>query len=168
MQVILKDDVDNLGEMGQTVRVSAGYARNYLIPRNLAVAAESASAKQLEHEMKLIKKREEKKREEQRRFAKELEKVTVEIKVRAGEGDKIFGSVTSAQIADGLAALGHEVNRKTIHLDEPIKALGIFLVPVKLGGGIEAQVKVWVTGIEEPKKAEETPEAEAVPAATAE
>jgi large subunit ribosomal protein L9 len=154
MNVILCDDVENLGEMGQTVKVADGYARNFLIPRRLAVKADSASAKQIEHELSIIKRREEKRRAEQSKIAKELEKITVEIKVRAGEGDKIFGSVTAGHIAEKLAEMGQEINRKTIVLAEPIKSLGIFKVAVKFPGGIEAQIKVWVTGIEEAKKSD--------------
>lgn len=154
MNVILCDDIENLGEMGQTVKVADGYARNFLIPRRLAVKADSASAKQIEHEMAIIKRREEKRRAEQAKIAKELEKITVEIKVRAGEGDKIFGSVTAGHIAEKLAEMGQEINRKTIVLAEPIKSLGIFKVAVKFPGGIEAQIKVWVTGIEEAKKSD--------------
>jgi large subunit ribosomal protein L9 len=154
MNVILCDDVENLGEMGQTVKVADGYARNFLIPRRLAVKADSASAKQIEHELAIIKRREEKRRAEQSKIAKELEKLTVEIKVRAGEGDKIFGSVTAGHIAEKLAEMGQEINRKTIVLAEPIKSLGIFKVTVKFPGGIEAQIKVWVTGIEEAKKSD--------------
>ncbi|MBL7644846.1 MAG: 50S ribosomal protein L9 [Candidatus Hydrogenedentes bacterium] len=154
MNVILCDDVENLGEMGQTVKVADGYARNFLIPRRLAVKADSASAKQIEHEMAIIKRREEKRRAEQAKIAKELEKLTVEIKVRAGEGDKIFGSVTAGHIAEKLAEMGQEINRKNLVLAEPIKSLGIFKVTVKFPGGIEAQIKVWVTGIEEAKKSD--------------
>lgn len=154
MKVILRDDVDNLGEMGQTVKVADGYARNFLIPRKLAVQADSASAKQIQHELALIKRREEKRRAEQSKFAKELEKLTVEIQVRAGEGDKIFGSVTAGHIAEKLAEMGQEINRKSIVLAEPIKSLGIFKVAIKFPGGIEANLKVWVTGLEEAKKSE--------------
>ena len=154
MKVILRDDVDNLGEMGQTVKVADGYARNFLIPRKLAVQADSASAKQIQHELALIKRREEKRRAEQSKFAKELEKLTVEIQVRAGEGDKIFGSVTAGHIAEKLAEMGQEINRKSIVLAEPIKSLGIFKVAIKFPGGIEAHLKVWVTGLEEAKKSE--------------
>ena len=167
MKIILCDDVDNLGEMGQTVVVADGYARNFLIPRRLAVRADSASAKQIEHELAIIKRREEKRRAEQTKVAKKLEKLTVEIQVRAGEGDKIFGSVTAGHIAEKLAELGHDVNRKTIQLPEPIKTLGIFKVTVKFPGSIEAEIKVWVTGLDDPKKSAEeaTPaEAEAAPA----
>lgn len=160
MKIILCDDVDNLGEMGETVTVADGYARNFLIPRRLAVRADSASAKQIEHELAIIKRREEKRRAEQAKVAKKLEKLTVEIQVRAGEGDKIFGSVTSGHIAEKLAELGHEISRKSIQLPEPIKTLGIFKVAVKFPGSIEAQIKVWVTGIEDPnKKAAEAAEA---------
>lgn len=159
MKIILCDDVDNLGEMGQTVTVADGYARNFLIPRRLAVRADSASAKQIEHELAIIKRREEKRRAEQAKIAKQLEKVTVEIQVRAGEADKIFGSVTAGHIAEKLAELGHEINRKAIQLPEPIKTLGIFKVAVKFPGGIEAELKVWVTGLDDGKKAAEPAEA---------
>ncbi len=172
MKIILCDDVDNLGEMGETVTVADGYARNFLIPRRLAVRADSASAKQIEHELAIIKRREEKRRAEQAKVAKKLEKLTVEIQVRAGEGDKIFGSVTTGHIAEKLAEMGHEINRKSIQLAEPIKTLGIFKVTVKFPGSIEAQLKVWVTGIEDPNKkaaeaeaAEAAPESEEAPAA---
>jgi len=147
MKVILSDDIENLGEMGQTVKVADGFARNYLIPRKLAVTADSASAKQIEHEMRIIKKREEKRRAEARALVKQLEKITVEVQVRAGEGDKIFGSVTTGHIAEKLAEQGFEISRKLIHLAEPIKTLGIFNVPVKMPGGIEAEIKVWVSRI---------------------
>ncbi len=153
MNVILCEDVENVGEMGNTVKVADGYARNFLIPRKLAVRADSASAKQIEHEMRIIKKREEKKRAEQAQLAKKLEGVTIEFKVRAGEGDKIFGSVTSAHIAEKLSELGHEISKKSIQLAEPIKALGVFSAPVKMPGGIEAKLKIWVTKIEEEVKA---------------
>lgn len=147
LKVILRDDVENLGNMGETVRVAPGYARNFLIPRKLAVLAESASAKQIEHELKIIKKREDKKRAELKDVAKLLETVTVDLQVRAGEGDKLFGSVTTLHIADRLAELGHTVDKKSIKLDEPIKQLGIYTLPVRLGVGVEAHIKVWVTGL---------------------
>lgn len=149
MQVILCDDVENLGEMGATVKVAAGYARNYLLPRRLAVQADSASAKQIEHEMRIIKRREEKRRTELTQVAREIEAITVDIEVRSGEGDRIFGSVTSANISDRLKELGREISRKNILLAEPIKSLGIFLVPVKLGSGVEAKLKVLVSPLAE-------------------
>src|SRR5690606_29934457 len=124
VKVILSENVPNLGEMGETVRVKDGYARNYLFPRNLAVPAESGSAKQIEHEMRMIKKREEKRKIALREVVKQMEALTVEIKARAGEEDKIFGSVTSAMIAEKMKELGHEVDRRSVKLEEPIKALG--------------------------------------------
>lgn len=145
MKVILSRHVPNLGEMGQTVTVSDGYARNYLIPKKLAVSVDSASAGQIEHEMRMIKKREERVRAHLREIAKKMEALTLEFRMRAGEDEKLFGSVTSAHIADRLQKEGYEVDRKGIRLAEPIKHLGIFLVPVKLGSGIEANVRVWVT-----------------------
>lgn len=161
MKVILSENVPNLGEMGETVKVADGYARNFLIPRKMAVAAESASAQQIEHEMRIIKQREEKVRAELAKVAKEIESLTIEIKARAGLEDKIFGSVTAVNIADELKSRGYEVDRKTVLLDEPIKALGIYSVPVRLITGIEPEVKVWVTS-EEP--AEEAVAEEATPA----
>lgn len=149
MKVILCEDVENLGAMGSTVKVADGYARNYLIPRKLAVGADSASAKQIEHELAIIRRREEKRREELRQVAAKIEGLTVDIKMRAGEEDKLFGSVTTAMIAEKLAEMGHQIDRKMLHLEEPIKTLGIFTVPVRLMGGIEAQVKVWVSNIVE-------------------
>jgi len=149
MKVILCEDVENVGKMGATVNVAPGYARNYLFPRRLAVMAESASAKQIEHELGIIKRREEKRRAAMAEVAKKLEGVTVELKMRAGEEDKLFGSVTTAMIADQLREQGHDIDRKLIHLEEPIKTLGIFMVPVRLASGIEAQIKVWVTSLYE-------------------
>lgn len=154
MKVILSHDVPNVGKMGATVNVADGFARNFLLPRKLAVGADSASAKQIEHEMRIIKRREEKQRAVLTELAKKLEGVTVEIKARAGEEEKIFGSVTTAHIAEKLAGLGFTVDRKIIVLEEPIKSLGIFAVPVKLASGIEATVKVWVTALEEEAIAE--------------
>lgn len=149
MKVILCEDVPNIGKMGASVRVADGYARNYLLPRKLAVNADSASAKQIEHEMQIIRRREEKQRAAMTEFARKIEGLTVEIKARAGEEDKLFGSVTNVMVSEKLAEMGHEIDRKQIVLDEPIRSLGIFTVPVHFGHGIEANLKVWVTPIVE-------------------
>ncbi len=149
MKVILSENVPNVGKMGETVKVADGFAHNYLLPRKLAVSAASSSAKEIDHQMRVIRRKEEKLRAVLAAAAKALEGVTVEIKARAGEEDKIFGSVTTAQIAEKLAEAGHTVDRKTIMLDEPIKSLGIFAVPVRMASGIEATVKVWVSALEE-------------------
>ena len=160
MKVILNENVANLGDMGATVNVADGYARNYLFPRNLAVPADSGSAKEMEHQRRLIARREEKVRAELTQEAAALEGVTVELKARAGENEKIFGSITTAMIAQKLHEMGHEFDRKQILLEEPIKTLGIYSVPVRLMKDITADIKVWVSS--------EQPEAEAGAAPTEE
>jgi len=149
MKVILCEDVENVGAMGETVNVAPGFARNCLIPRKLAVLAESASAKQVEHELAIIRRREEKRKALLADVAKQMSGVTVEFQMRAGEEDKLFGSVTTAMIAEKLNEMGHAIDRKMLHLDEPIKTLGIFPVPVKLGSGITSEIKVWVSNLYE-------------------
>jgi large subunit ribosomal protein L9 len=149
VKVILCENVPNLGEMGSTVKVAEGYARNYLLPRKMAVPAESNSAKQIEHEMRNIKRREDKLRTEMTAVAKKIEALTIEFTMRAGEEDKLFGSVTAAQISESLSALGYEVDRKNITIEEPIRTLGIFTVSAKLAKGVEAKIKVWVKKLEE-------------------
>jgi len=167
VKVILRENVINLGDMGSVVNVAAGYARNFLFPRNLAVGADSASAKQLEHTMREIHKHEEKHKAVLRDVAQKLEGVVVEILARAGVEDKLFGSVTSVQIAEKLHELGHEVDRRTIVIHDPIKSLGTHKVSVKLGNGVEAALKVSVKKIEEEAPAVEEAAAEAPPAAAA-
>lgn len=164
MNVILCENVENLGAMGQQVKVADGYARNYLIPRKLAVQADSATAKQIEHELRIIKRREEKQRAAFTAVAEKMRSLTLEFKMRAGEEDKIFGSVTTAMIAEKLKETGFEVSRRQVVLEEPIKSLGIFSVNVKLFPGIESPIKVWVTGMQD----EVTTAAESTAEATAE
>ncbi|HOD50365.1 MAG TPA: 50S ribosomal protein L9 [Candidatus Hydrogenedentes bacterium] len=166
MKVILSENVAHLGDMGATVNVSDGYARNYLFPRKLAVPADSGSAKEMEHQRRIIARREEKVRAELGQEAKALEGQTVEIKARAGENEKIFGSVTSAMIAQKLLELGYKFDRKQIELDEPIKSLGIYTVPVRLMKGIMANIKVWVSA-EEPEASAQAEAVEAIPAEAA-
>lgn len=149
MKVILCENVINLGDMGTTVTVTPGYARNFLFPRNLAVSADSASAKQLEHTMRGIRKREEKHKGVLRDLAKQLEGAALEFVVRAGAEDKLFGSVTNANIADKLEELGHKLDRRMIAMHEPIKTLGTHKVAVKLGNGVEATLKISVKKLEE-------------------
>ena len=165
MKVILCENVPNLGEMGTTVKVAPGYARNFLLPRKLAVPAESGSAKQIEHEMRNIKRREEKVRVQLAEEAKKLGNISIDIKAKAGEEGKIFGSVTNVQIAEALKPLGYTVDRKSIHIEEPIRSLGVHKVSVKLMRGIEAIVTVNVLNEEGAPAAEavveETPAAAA-------
>ncbi len=158
MNVILCEDVENLGVVGQKVTVADGYARNFLIPRKLAVPVDAASAKQIEHELRIIRKREERRRAELTALARQIEGLTLEFEMRAGEHDKLFGSVTSAMIAEKLAEAGFKVSKKAVVLEEPIKALGIYSVTIHLAGGIEAGVKVWVKGLEGEITTETEPE----------
>lgn len=156
MKVILCEDVDNLGDMGETVNVAPGYARNYLLPRRLAVHAESASAKQIEHEMRIIGKREQKRRAEFVQVAGTLEGVTLEFTAKAGAEGKMFGSITSLHISNKLEELGHQVNRRKIQLAEPIRSLGEHDVSIQLTSGVGATIKVIVEAEEpEPDKAKE-------------
>lgn len=162
MKVILCENVVHLGDMGSVVNVSPGYARNFLFPRNLAVSADSGTAKQLEHTMREIRKREEKHKVVLRDVASQIEALNIEIEARAGAEGKLFGSVTSMQIAERLRGLGHELDRRQIVLHDPIKSVGVHKVQVKLGNGVEATLKVNVKAIaEEVPAAEEEAEAEA-------
>ncbi|MDZ4859877.1 MAG: 50S ribosomal protein L9 [Candidatus Hydrogenedentes bacterium] len=162
MKVILCENVPNLGEMGTTVKVAPGYARNFLLPRKLAVPAESGSAKQIEHELRNIKRREEKVRVQLADEAKKLQSLTIEIKAKGGGEDRIFGSVTTVQIAEALKPLGYAVDKRSIHVDEPIRTLGTHVVSVKLMKGIEAKVNVVVV-----KDQEDIPVVSEAPAAGA-
>jgi large subunit ribosomal protein L9 len=142
IQVILKDDVENLGRSGELVRVRPGYARNYLIPRGLAAPATRANIAQVEHEKQVAQARAAKQRADAEAIAKRLADITVEIPVQAGEGDKLFGSVGAKDIAEALARKGQAVDRKKIVLPENIKTLGEHTVTIKLGYGLTATIRV--------------------------
>lgn len=144
MKVILKEDVKNLGDMGQIVNVSQGYARNFLIPKGLAAVADTKNVKALEHEKRVIERRAEKLRAEAQGEADKLSALTLNLKAKAGEEDKLFGSVTAMDIADALKAQGFEVDKKRIVIEEPIKRLGTHAVSVKVAKDVSATVKVEV------------------------
>ncbi len=144
MRVILCEDVDHLGAMGETVVVKSGYARNFLIPRKLAVSSQSASAKQIDHELRIIKKREEKIRKEQGEYKRQLEGVQLEFTAKASDEGRLFGSVTNMHIADRLAELGHTIDRRKIYLAEPLKSLGEHIASIRLAKGIEAKIKITI------------------------
>ena len=148
VQVVLKDDVENLGRSGELVRVKPGYARNYLLPRGLAAVATHGNVAQIEHEKKVALARAAKLREERAEVAKALDAVSVTIEAQAGEGGKLFGSVGSKDIAEALAAQGHDVDKKKILLDDPIKEVGEHEVAIKLGYEVQATIKVNVTAAE--------------------
>jgi large subunit ribosomal protein L9 len=144
MEVILKQDVPGLGKTGDVVKVADGYARNYLIPRKLAVIATEKAKKALEREIRIQEVKREKEALEARRMAEKLTNISCTVKARAGENDRLFGSVTASDIAEALKEQGVEVDRRNILLEEPIKELGVFSVPVKLHQNVTAEVKVWV------------------------
>src|SRR5579862_7585496 len=130
MQVILRDDMDNLGKSGDVVNVKPGYARNYLLPRGLALKATAGDVKRVEHEKRVIAARTAKLAKERQAEADTLSQVSVSIARAVGEGDKLYGSVTSRDIAEALATQGVKVDSKKIHLEEPLKALGLTEVQV--------------------------------------
>jgi len=144
MRVILKEDVEGLGNAGDVVNVKDGYARNYLIPRGLAVRATDRSVKGLEKQRRLILERINKQKKRIENFAERLRETTVIIRKKAGEEGKLFGSVTSRDVAEALESMGMVVDRKKIILDEPIKSLGTYTVKVKLPYGVETELKVEV------------------------
>jgi len=148
MKVILKEDVKDLGTIGSIFDVAPGYGRNYLIPRNLAVEATSKNIRYFEHQKKLILAKAKKIRQSAEDVARLLSEGTLTIGALAGEEDKLFGSVTSRDIADELSKKGFEFDRRKIILDEPIKKLGIHEVQVKLHQDVTATVRVEVVKTE--------------------
>jgi large subunit ribosomal protein L9 len=144
MKIILRQDVEQLGNMGDIVDVKDGYARNYLIPRKIAYEATPGNLRMLEEEKRQHARRMEKEKRSSESLAAQLEKISLTIQMKVGEDDKLFGSVTSLMIADALAEKGIQLDRRTIELEEPIKSLGIYDVPVRLPGGVAGKLKVWV------------------------
>lgn len=144
MEIILTENVKGLGHIGDIVKVKPGYARNFLIPTGAAVLADSRSMKQLEHNKRQLARKAEKLSQEAADLKKRIEAVVCTFAHKASEEGKLFGSVTSMEIAEGLAAQGIEIDRRKILLDQPIKTLGEHGVDVKLNAGVNATVKVIV------------------------
>jgi large subunit ribosomal protein L9 len=142
IQVVLKDDVEKLGKSGEIVKVKPGFARNFLLPRGLAVVASRGNIVQVEHEKKVAVARASKLKADAGAVAKTLEGVAVEIAVQVGDEGKLFGSVGVKDIAEALEKKGQKIDRKKILLAEPIKALGEYTVSVKLGYDVTGTVKV--------------------------
>jgi len=144
MKVILKDDIEKLGKCGQVVEVKDGHGRNYLFPRNLAVPATKGNLKSIG----VIKKQKEtkdlKRKRQEERLKIQLEKISCTAEVMVGEEDRVFGSVTSQTIAELLKEKEFDIDRHKIMLETPIKALGVYTVPVKISGDVVASLKVWV------------------------
>ena len=147
-KVLLREDVDDLGARGEIVRVRAGYARNYLLPRNLAVEATAGNVKGIEAERAALLKKEAKERSTAEAQSQQMGSLVLEFKRKAGEHGALYGSVTSMDIAESLQERGYEIDRHRIHLREPLKRLGDFTVPVRLHREvtIDLQVKVMPEG----------------------
>ncbi len=148
MKVILRQNYENLGTIGELVEVKDGYARNYLIPRQIAYRATPGAMRAIESEKRRYDAHQARLEGEARGQAQKLESVSITIPMRVGEEDRLFGSVTSMMIADELGRQGHEVDRRSIMMDEPIKTLGMFDVPVKLHTNVIATLKVFVVNQE--------------------
>ena len=144
MKVILKADVDRLGKVGDVVTVAPGYARNFLVPREMAAAATEKNLALIEVEKKRYAKTQAKRRVEAQELAGKLEALSVTITQQAGENDKLFGTVTTMDVAAALAKEGFTIDKRQITIEEPIKTLGIYTVPVKLHAEVNANLKVWV------------------------
>jgi large subunit ribosomal protein L9 len=144
MEVILREDIENLGTRGQVVKVAPGYARNFLLPKRMAVAATESNKKIVEQERQAHLRKEAKVKGEAEDLAKIMTGTTVRIMQKAGENDQLFGSVTSKDIADGLTAQNFNIDRRKIQLEEPIKQLGEFKVPVRLYKDVVVELTVIV------------------------
>ncbi len=149
MEIILREDIERLGSRGQVVKVADGYARNYLLPKRLAVPATEANKKIVEQERQAHLRREAKLKGEAEDLAKLMTGVAVTIAQKAGENDQLFGSVTAKDIAEALEGQNYTIDRRKIHLDQPIKQLGEFKVPVHLHRDVTAEITVNVVKEEE-------------------
>lgn len=144
MEIILRQGVENLGKPGDVVKVKAGYARNYLLPHGLAYEATPGNLKRIQQERDRLEAAENERRNSAQGYAEKLEQVSLTFSARVGEEGKLFGSVTAADIAQQLEAQGFHIEKRQIDLHEPIKALGVYRVPVRLHADVKPEVRVWV------------------------
>lgn len=144
MQIILQEDVEKLGNRGQVVEVAEGYARNFLLPRKLALEASAGNLKRLEKMRAVFAKKEATEKEAAQKLAELLAGVSVELHRRAGDNDQLFGSVTSSDISESLVAQGFNIDKRKIALTEPIKVIGEYEIPLKLHREVTASVKLAV------------------------
>lgn len=144
MEVILMEDVPSLGKTGDLVKVSDGYARNYLLPRKKAVTATANNLSALEHNRRLLQHKLSKEEKEAQKLAKRIEEISCTIAKPVGEGGKLFGAVTSTDIEGALREQGIVVDRKKVELEEPIKNLGVYTVPIRLHSEMVVPLKLWV------------------------
>jgi large subunit ribosomal protein L9 len=145
IQLVLQHDVENVGKSGDLVKVRPGYARNYLLPRSLAVPATTAQVNRIAHQKAVALAKSEKLKKESKDLAQKLSALTIKLPHQVGEDGKLFGSVTTKEIEAAIKAQGFEVDRKKMHLAEPIKALGSYEIPLKLTSEVTATIKVEVT-----------------------
>ena len=145
IQLVLQHDVDNVGKSGDLVKVRPGYARNFLLPRSLAVPATTSQVNRIAHEKAVALAKSDKLKKESTELATKLAGLTIKLARAVGEDGKLFGSVTTKEIEATVKALGYEVDRKKMHLAEPIKALGSYEIPLKLTADVTATLKVEVT-----------------------
>jgi len=144
MKVILREDVSDVGQAGQTVEVKDGFGRNYLIARNLAIPATKANLKSIDEISKQQTIRDKKARRSAEQVRDRIEKLDLSTEVLVGEEDKLYGSITNSDIAELLVAKGVTVDKRAILLEEPIKALGVYTIPIKIDKEVTANVKLWV------------------------
>ena len=144
MEIILLHDVDKVGRRGQSVNVADGYARNFLFPQGLAVRANTAKKKELEHQLRVLEARDERDRKTAAELAAKMGQVFVQLSANASEEDRLYGSITVQMIASALAAKGYEVEARQVELAEPIKALGSYTVPLRLHRDVRVEVQVQV------------------------
>lgn len=144
IEVILREDVKSLGKAGALVRVKPGYARNFLLPRGLAYEASEGNKKRIAAEQKARDNKSASERVEAQKIAASLGALSVSISAKAGEGDRLFGSITAQDIADKLAAMGHTIDKRKIELEHPIKTLGAHRVPLRLHSEVVAEIPVTV------------------------
>jgi large subunit ribosomal protein L9 len=144
MLVILRENVENLGRIGDVVKVTDGYARNFLLPRHLVVAADENNVRMIEHHKKTLEKKRLLARASAQEVAKKLTEFSCTISRKVGEQDKLFGSVTAVDVADALKKAGYPVDKREVQLEHPIKTLGVHPVSVRLEPEVVATVKVWV------------------------
>lgn len=144
MKVILKNDVKNVGKVGDLVNVSEGYARNFLFPRKLAIQATETNEKEMAHLKKMADAKRKKAFSEKKAVLDKLSAVTVSFKVSAGDNDKLFGAITNTDVAGELAKLGYELDRRDVVIEEPIKMLGQHKADVRLGDGLHTEIRISV------------------------
>ena len=144
MQVLLREDLDKLGRRGDVVKVAPGYARNYLLPKGLAMPVTPGNMKRLEQEHRALTVRHDREKKSAEELARRIAEVSCTIVKKVGENDVLYGAVTTQEIGEVLDKEGIDVDRRRIHLEEPIKALGVYTVPIRIHPEVSADLKVWV------------------------